>query len=63
MRLANKKHYIIAIVIGIFSMLAMMLSPTSKMDFLAVGTAVVSVIVLLSILYIAIILCNSIANA
>ena len=54
---------IIAIVIGIFSMLAMMLSPTSKMDFLAVGTAVVSVIVLLSILYIAIILCNSIANA
>ena len=54
---------IIAIVIGIFSILAMMLSPTSKMDFLAVGTAVVSVIVLLSILYIAIILCNSIANA
>ena len=54
---------LIAIVIGIFSMLAMIFSPTSKMDFWAVGTAVVSVIVLLSLLYIAIMLCNSIANA
>ena len=54
---------IIAIVIGIFSMLAMMFSPTSKMDFWEVGTAAVSVIVLLALLYIAIMLCNSIANA
>jgi len=54
---------LIAIVIGIFSMLAMIFSPTSKMDFWAVGTAAVSVIVLLALLYIAIMLCNSIANA
>ena len=54
---------IIAIVIGTFSMLTMLLTPTSKMDFEAVGTAAVSVIVLLALLYIAIMLCNSIANA
>ena len=54
---------IIAIVIGTFSMLTMLLTPTSNMDFEAVGTAVVSVIVLLALLYIAIMLCNSIANA
>ena len=54
---------IIAIVIGTFSMLTMLFTPTSNMDFEAVGTAVVSVIVLLALLYIAIMLCNSIANA
>ena len=54
---------IIAIVIGTFSMLTILFTPTSKMDFEAVGIAVVSVIVLLALLYIAIMLCNSIANA
>ena len=54
---------IVTIVIAIFSILAVLFIPTSKMDFGAIGTAVMSVIVLIVLLYLATVLCSSIANA